>query len=757
MSADPRKYWAGMGTISRMALSASIAVAAALGAPASGQIKSWNVADGNWATPGNWSPAGVPGPANIVLIGNTGPAINGGVNLNANANIASLTITDGMDLHGTGNHQLIVPGGITISGVNTDRGFDYHSLLYVGDNAFPQDVLTSNLTVTDEAWLLMSGGVLLVSGVFTLEDDALLYGDGVIQLTGNASTAMLVNATIQPSLNGLTISQLGDGLIDLDGTVAGDADLNITTSSGDDSKFATLDIVGTALHDTMDDDVWLCRGCQLTMDLDEEWTLGPNADILFFPDSTTPLPSRINGSAIAINGYISAGSPESYGQFNAPVTLGLTSGAALGEGSLLEFNDSVVLNDIQAVIGLSAQIEFNGDTDVHGGSFVAFGTDLADGVVDFDGFTDWDGDVTFGGYARQNGDAAVNGPTTIFGGIFDLDGSSGQTHWSIANNFNLFVDAIDQANNTFNGDMNISGAFLGKLIVNLDDPNGEWTSAGTLTLSGVGAIPVTRIEGSDFRMAGELNLSNRVTITADTTLDDSGTVNFAAATSRLRLSGESIVESGCDFTGGGIIENLSTGDLTLQLGVSLDGADLYNAGTLHLGNSPGIASVDDFLCEASATWAVEIGGPIVGFQHDQLQTTGAATLAGTLDVSLIDLGGGIYTPGEGSTFTILQGPPGGLSGVFANEPVSFIPGQVYLWSVGYSNGGAFSTVVLKVLDIVPCPADLNGDGKIDGADLGLLLSAWGPCPGCIEDIDTDGDVDGGDLGLLLSAWGECVY
>jgi hypothetical protein len=24
-------------------------------------------------------------------------------------------------------------------------------------------------------------------------------------------------------------------------------------------------------------------------------------------------------------------------------------------------------------------------------------------------------------------------------------------------------------------------------------------------------------------------------------------------------------------------------------------------------------------------------------------------------------------------------------------------------------------------------ADLNGDGLVDGADLGLMLSAWGPC------------------------------
>ena len=49
--------------------------------------------------------------------------------------------------------------------------------------------------------------------------------------------------------------------------------------------------------------------------------------------------------------------------------------------------------------------------------------------------------------------------------------------------------------------------------------------------------------------------------------------------------------------------------------------------------------------------------------------------------------------------------------------------------------------------------DLNGDGFVNGADLGLLLLAWGPCPApCPEDLNGDGAVDGADLGLLLLAW-----
>ena len=52
----------------------------------------------------------------------------------------------------------------------------------------------------------------------------------------------------------------------------------------------------------------------------------------------------------------------------------------------------------------------------------------------------------------------------------------------------------------------------------------------------------------------------------------------------------------------------------------------------------------------------------------------------------------------------------------------------------------------------PCPADLNGDGVVGGADLGALLSAWGSTGG---DVNDSGDTDGADLGIMLSAWGNC--
>ena len=51
------------------------------------------------------------------------------------------------------------------------------------------------------------------------------------------------------------------------------------------------------------------------------------------------------------------------------------------------------------------------------------------------------------------------------------------------------------------------------------------------------------------------------------------------------------------------------------------------------------------------------------------------------------------------------------------------------------------------------PADINGDGAVDGSDLAALLSKWGTsCDGCPEDVSGNGTVLGEDLAAVLAAW-----
>ena len=89
-----------------------------------------------------------------------------------------------------------------------------------------------------------------------------------------------------------------------------------------------------------------------------------------------------------------------------------------------------------------------------------------------------------------------------------------------------------------------------------------------------------------------------------------------------------------------------------------------------------------------------------------------------------------------------------------------LDGELYLVAQG---GPPSSGSIFKVIrdpaapPATPCgpSADLNGDGQVDGGDLGVLLSAVGPCvegAPCPADLDGSGIVDGGDIGLLLAAF-----
>jgi hypothetical protein len=70
---------------------------------------------------------------------------------------------------------------------------------------------------------------------------------------------------------------------------------------------------------------------------------------------------------------------------------------------------------------------------------------------------------------------------------------------------------------------------------------------------------------------------------------------------------------------------------------------------------------------------------------------------------------------------------------------------------GFVDSDSTTVQITAYADSFNPAADLNNDCMVDGADLGLLLGAWGN-PGPFADINGDNIVDGADLGLLLAAW-----
>ena len=105
-----------------------------------------------------------------------------------------------------------------------------------------------------------------------------------------------------------------------------------------------------------------------------------------------------------------------------------------------------------------------------------------------------------------------------------------------------------------------------------------------------------------------------------------------------------------------------------------------------------------------------------------------------------------------------DGCTGGVAPYTSQLTVNVNAGQTVYIAVGGYDAAATGPFNVEIIPPTapPCPADLNGDGAVNGADLGLMLGAWGACPGCAADLNADGVVNGADLGLLLGSWGACI-
>ena len=77
-------------------------------------------------------------------------------------------------------------------------------------------------------------------------------------------------------------------------------------------------------------------------------------------------------------------------------------------------------------------------------------------------------------------------------------------------------------------------------------------------------------------------------------------------------------------------------------------------------------------------------------------------------------------------------------------------------------GGTFELEIVNqsiVPDCVPgpeepCQGDLNADGIVNAADLGIVIGTWGT-PNGQGDVNGDGIVNAADLGIVIGVWGNC--
>ena len=139
----------------------------------------------------------------------------------------------------------------------------------------------------------------------------------------------------------------------------------------------------------------------------------------------------------------------------------------------------------------------------------------------------------------------------------------------------------------------------------------------------------------------------------------------------------------------------------------------------------------------------DYGPNMIGFYENDKNFAWAGLTLGGDDVGQLQLIDNEHGPGDALYVYTLTAGPGSLldlNGITLYYVVSNIDPDA---------------TIINGTPIPIIPGDVDGDGDVDQADLGVLLADWG-CTGgdCPGDINGDGDTDQSDLGVLLAHWGE---
>lgn len=187
------------------------------------------------------------------------------------------------------------------------------------------------------------------------------------------------------------------------------------------------------------------------------------------------------------------------------------------------------------------------------------------------------------------------------------------------------------------------------------------------------------------------------------------------------LSGSSNYGGGTTVNGGALAVNgMIQGNATVNSGATLQGigsigglVTVNNGGILSPGNSPGMLNVGALTLNSGSQTNIELGGATRGSFYDAIVSNGAASLNGTLAVSLING----FTPIVREDFDILDW--GTRSGTFTAPLHLPILGGSLVWNTSQ----LYTTGVLSVIDSNFLPGDMNRDGLVNIADVSAMQTA----------------------------------
>lgn len=193
-------------------------------------------------------------------------------------------------------------------------------------------------------------------------------------------------------------------------------------------------------------------------------------------------------------------------------------------------------------------------------------------------------------------------------------------------------------------------------------------------------------------------------------------------------------DNACNIQGGTVsgTGTITVGTLTNTGGVIGPG---MSAGTLSITGNPG-----NYTQSANGTLAIEIGGLTAGTQYDQVIVTGAATLAGTLALTLINN----FSPNPGDVFTVMT---------YASHTGNFsaITGTNMGGGKSFQEAANATNVTITTTNLPS--GDANGDGQVSVADIFYLINnlfAGGPNAIGPSDPNGDGQTNVSDVFYLIN-------
>jgi hypothetical protein len=620
--------------------------------------------------------------------GNAFALSNAGI-INANQSTA-LNVNPGNGMTNTGTIEATAGGTLNLAGSITNTG---GTILSTGSGSIVNLAGAGTSTITGGMLSTTDGGV-MYSGGSTLSGLSISANSTVT--TANNSVTTLTGSVTN---NGTIALNSGGNFTDL--ALSGGAALELTSGS----SIAMSNSIYNRIYGSGTDTLTVDSGATIqgsgqiglggnAFALTNHGTIDANQSAAMYINpgngtTNTGLIEATNGATLNLGGsftntggtILSMGSGSTV-NLSGEATSTITGGTLTTSGGGVMISDGTTLNGLTISSGSTVSTTNNNNTTLSG-------TITNNGTIALNSGGNYT-DLILSGNVTLAGTGAISMSDYAYNRIYGATGSD-----QLTNGAGHTIEGSGQVGLGAGGSafaFTNNGTVLANQSVSLVlNPGNGATNNGTMQVNAGSALEVlggiTNTGTVNVGQAGQAGSSLFLMGDAHDFVQTGGTTTLWTSGSNLELqSGQSMLLQGGTLQGFGTIAG-----------------NLSNTGGTVLPGTTGVAGIltvtGNYSDPMGSVLDIQIGGSVAGSGFSQLDVLGTASLAGTLDVNLLNG----FTPTNGEEFVILTS--GGLSGSFTDGVIH--DGNV-TFTVYYSPAGFANDVVLNavVVSSVPEPASI---------------------------------------------------